>query len=205
MDTQFVQINQGMIRWAMYWAQMSIIENPVPDIYANDSPDSCGRSGVDKSILYRFEGVLGETIYALLYGFKVPERAFGAIDGQDHGRDYSVPGRPDLSVDVKTMKRKSTRFEPYYVFNLENRQVSKTGSLTDFYFCMSLIGNNPYAPECAAIHGYVTPDDVKKYGTFCPAGTYSNNDMGINLKHERDTYEIEIGKLSKPWYSKYLH
>ena len=195
-----INITQEQCETALKLAQHSIKHHPVSDIYKNDGPDSNGVQGEQLSLERRFRGTLGEIIYADYYGFERPKKSFGAVDGQDNGRDFSSPIEPTKSVDVKTMRRTSPVIRPYYVANLENRQVSKKDSLTDLYFVITVVGKTgDFHPKEAILNGYISPNELKEKATFYPAGSQVTNDWGKVINHPRDTYEIEFKYLHEPW------
>lgn len=199
-----IEITEEQCRTALDMADYAVKNHKVTDIFKNDAPNSNGLNGQDRSRERRFVGTLGEIIYADYYGFPRPKKSFGAVDGQDNGRDFSSPIESEKSVDVKTMRRKRVdNLKPYYVANLEDRQLSKENSLTDLYFIITIEGDNSnFNPRKAVLCGYISPSELKKKSTFYPAGSKVQNDWGKIIYHQRDTYEIEFKHLYTPWTGK---
>lgn len=128
-----IAVTQEQKDYARRLVEFSIANHPVTDIFAND-PD-----GKRRQFEFRFTGSLGEVVFADAYRLPRPARSFGAIDGQDFGQDFRLEyGGRAVSIDVKSMHRKSDRFLENYVLNIPGYQLNKDASLTDYYFCISL-------------------------------------------------------------------
>jgi hypothetical protein len=84
---------------------------------------------------WRFDGFLGEVLFADAYGLPRPTECYG-LNGQDGGRDFIVNG---ANVDAKATRRKR---EPYNAKSLSFmpsvRCIDKADSTTQYYFFISL-------------------------------------------------------------------
>lgn len=144
---------------------------------------------------YRTTGTMGEVAFADLYKLPRPKRSFGAIDGQDMGKDFCLNGK---NVDIKTMRRKSENFYENFVLNIPSSQLNKKGSLTDFYCCLSLM--NKDGKWRVAIIGFIDKNKIlsNETGEFYPKGTVRTKNDGNTFKFAEDTYEILFSEITPP-------
>lgn len=147
----------------------------------------------DKTFEYRFTGTLGEIIFADAYNLERPNKSFGAVNGQDFGKDFELKvGGKKSYFDIKTMQRKVNSFYEKYVLNIPSSQLNKEGCLTDAYFNISIcIKDNLIF---ASFIGYVERKDIlnKKIGIFYPANTQRIRANGTSFTFLEDTYEIDF-------------
>ena len=84
---------------------------------------------------WRFDGFLGEVLFADAYGLPRPTECYG-LNGQDEGRDFVLNG---ANIDVKATSR---RKPPYNAKSLSFmpslRCIDNPNSLTNHYFFISL-------------------------------------------------------------------
>ena len=194
------RVTPEQINAARELVEYSLIHHPVTDIYADDKKDTYGLTGVDRAKAYRLTGTLGEILFADVYGLPRPTRSFGAIDGQDHGRDFKLPINDTLvSVDVKTMRRNHASLRSYYVLDLPAYQIQKN-HLTNCYFHITLIADDRLTLEncTAAFVGYIHKNEINTLGEFFPNGSKRPKDSGKPVYFSRDTYEIKLGDLLSP-------
>jgi hypothetical protein len=146
---------------------------------------------------YRFTGVLGEIVFADIYGLPRPTKAFGAVDGQDNGSDFVCVNSDGVSknIDIKTMNREKSDIKKNYVHNISKYQVDKTSSLTDIYFCINI--NMDMEKKCyvASILGYFDKKEIGKVGILYRKGAVRKREDGSFLKFHYDTYEIDYTKI----------
>lgn len=188
-----IKVSDEQKQYARNIVQYSIENHPVTDIFAND-PD-----GKKRQFEFRFTGSLGEVVFADAYQLPRPSRSFGAIDGQDFGQDFQLLYSGKLvSIDVKSMHRKSNKFLENYVLNIPGYQINKDVSLTDFYFCISLhdVGETTFASFLGLI-------DKKKVlrgelGDLFTSGTTRIRQDGTSFRFARDTYEIMFRHILAP-------
>lgn len=194
-------VTDEQISEALRLAKYSIENHPVHDVYANDTADTYGLSAEERSLRYRFTGTLGEILFADVYGQSRPTRAFGAIDGQDHGKDFSLEMAGQIVVlDVKTMNRNNANLYDYYVLDLPVYQMKKKPR-TDRYFHITLIPHDRsdfYKGYDAAFVGSIAKDEIDKYAQFFSAGSLRPNNRKTSVKFSRDTYEVKLSDLISP-------
>lgn len=196
-----IKITEEQCKKAYDLALYAIKYHTVTDIFKNDDKNDTPEERIKKSFERKFIGTLGEILYADYYGFQRPTKAFGAVDGQDFGKDFSSPKEPQKAVDIKTMRRgKVDNIKPNWVANLEKRQLFKNGSLTDNYFIITIDGGNyNWHPKNAVLCGYIPKEELISKAIFYPAGSVVQNDWGKEIRHVRDTYEIQFKHLYEPW------
>jgi hypothetical protein len=89
----------------------------------------------DAAKSWRFDGFLGEVLFADAYQLPRPTECYG-LNGQDEGRDFMLSG---ANIDVKTTSR---RKPPYNAKSLSFmpslRCIDNSNSLTNHYFFISL-------------------------------------------------------------------
>jgi len=84
---------------------------------------------------WRFDGFLGEVLFADAYGLPRPTECYG-LNGQDGGRDFVVNG---ANVDVKATSRKRAPYNAKSLsFMPSLRCIDKADSTTQYYFFISL-------------------------------------------------------------------
>lgn len=194
------RVTPEQLKTARELVEYSLIHHPVTDIYAEDKKDTYGLTGEDRTRIYRLTGTLGEILFADVYGLPRPTRSFGAIDGQDNGKDFKlVLNNTVVSVDVKTMRRNHASLSSYYVLDLPSYQIKKN-ALTDCYFHITLIAEDRLTLEncTAAFVGYIYKNEIDTIGEFFPKGSLRKKDSGKPVLFSRDTYEIKFGDLLSP-------
>lgn len=190
------KVPEGAITYANELVDYSIEHHTVPNIFDNSNPDTYGLSGDARSKEYRFVGTLGEVLFADVYGLERPKRSFGADDGQDYGRDFSVLVDNQLrNIDIKTMHRNGNYIYDSYVLNLTKDQLFKENSLTDYYFHITLVfdKNGDKSDITAYFIGHISKTDAIKYGEFFQAGSKRTNNQGRTFTFNFDTYEVMLG------------
>lgn len=188
-----IEVTEEQKKYAKEIVQYSIENHPVTDIFAND-PD-----GKKRQFEFRYTGSLGEVVFADAYQLTRPTRSFGAVDGQDFGQDFRLPYNGNLvSIDVKSMHRKSNRFLENYVLNIPGYQINKDISLTDFYFCISLHEYN--GKTYASFLGLIDKQKVinGEIGDLFISGTTRIRQDGTTFRFMRDTYEIMFRHILTP-------
>ena len=192
--------SEEQILYTKQLVEYSIENHPITDVYANDRADTYGLSGVMRSQEYRFVGSLGEVLFADVYGLPRPRRSFGAIDGQDYGRDFTLPvNGQSVNVDLKTMHRNFRFPFDYYVLDLPAYQLNKLESQTDCYFHISLSYDRMNPVEFIAYFiGFISKDDIQRYGEWFAAGSLRPNDSGREVLFSRETYEVMFGDFLSP-------
>ena len=143
---------------------------------------------------YRTTGTMGEVAFADIYKLKRPEKSFGASDGQDFGKDFTLNGK---NIDIKTMKRKNENFYKDFVLNITSTQLNKIGSLTDFYCCLSLSKNNKWR---IAVIGLIDKNKIisGEIGKFYPKNSIRTKKDNNTIVFREDTYEIMFSEITPP-------
>ena len=194
------KVTPEQINAALELVEYSLKHHPVTDIYAGDKTDTYGLTGEERAKAYRLTGTLGEILFADVYGLPRPTRSFGAIDGQDNGKDFKLMLADTIvSVDVKTMRRNYSGLRSYYVLDLPAYQIKKN-ALTDCYFHITLIAEDRLTlRNCtAAFVGYIYKSEIDTIGEFYAKGSLRAKDSGKPVLFSRDTYEIKLGDLLSP-------
>ncbi len=194
------KVTEEQILYTKQLVEYSIEHHPVTDVYAYDRADTYGLSGVLRSQEYRFVGSLGEILFADVYGLPRPKRSFGAVDGQDYGKDFVIPiNGKQLNVDLKTMHRNFKNPYDYYVLDLPAYQLEKPESQTQCYFHISVSYDrvNPTLFTAYFI-GFIPKSEVKQYGEWFAAGSLRPNDSGREVLFSRETYEVMFGDFISP-------
>lgn len=188
-----IAVNQEQVAIANQLVEYSIKNHPVEDVFSQDP------QGAKRQREFRFTGTLGELIFADAYKLPRPTRSFGALDGQDYGRDFSLDiNHVSKSLDVKSMRRKHNKFKTNYVLNIPAYQLHKKTSLTDYYFCISLHQNA--SQYVASFLGYISKQEIinETIGVLYYANTERTKDDGTSFIFQRDTYEIDFKDISSP-------
>lgn len=194
-----IDINEEQVNYVNRIVEDSILNHTVTDIFANDP------KGKERQREFRFTGSLGEVVFADTYQLPRPNKSFGASDGQDYGMDFklSVNGN-DISLDVKTMRRKNNIFRENYVLNLPRYQMDKELFITDCYFCISI--HKEHNKYIASFIGYIEKDLIYsgKVGTLYKKGTRRIKDNGGSFIFRRDTYEVDFKDIKSPFINEYI-
>jgi hypothetical protein len=190
-----IRVTQEQIDLAKELVEYSLIHHPISNIWDDNNKS--------KTSKLRFTGTLGEIIFSDLYKLKRPTRSFGAIDGQDYGKDFEINiGNQTMNFDIKTMHRESNRFYKNYVLNIPARNVNRKDSLTDYYYCLSLHEESNYST--ASVLGYVKKDSIRngKVGILYSKGSKRVRSNGTSFTFFEDTYEIIFEDIITPLISK---
>ena len=95
-----IEVSMEQKQYAIKLVDYLIINHQAADIFSNDL------NGKKRQREFRYTGTLGEVAFADAYGLPRPKRSFGAIDGQDFGKDFSININNKLySIDIKSMRR----------------------------------------------------------------------------------------------------
>lgn len=91
-----------------------------------------------------FEGVLGEVLFADLYGYPRPTRAYGVGGTDDGGRDFElIRNNKKVNLDIKlTMRNFGRVLKPFYDFEISYNQF-KCMPLTDVYLFICVTNTLP--------------------------------------------------------------
>ncbi len=184
-----IEVTQEQVDYTNRIVDYSIARHPIQDIFANDP------RGKERQREFRFTGSLGEVVFADTYELKRPERAFGAIDGQDFGEDFILN---DVSYDIKSMRRNNNNFRENYVLNLPKYQMDKNKK-TDSYFCISIHEEKDL--YIASFIGSIEKSLVKNgtVGILYKKGTKRVKDNGDYFTFMRDTYEVDFKDIKTPF------
>lgn len=181
------------IDYARKLVDYSLKKHPVKNIWHTD------KSKEANTAQYRFTGTLGEVLFADAYQLERPERSFGAIDGQDFGRDFTLNiNNQKKTIDVKSMRRKSGRFYSNYVLNIPASQLHKSKGVTQLYFCISLHQFNEQ--WVASFLGTIDKQMIVegKTGILYRAGNIRLRDNNTTFQFLENTYEVEFKDISTP-------
>ncbi len=151
----------------------------------------------------RLTGTLGEVVFADAYNLPRPIRSFGAIDGQDFGRDFILKTKSNIfNIDVKTMLRKTNIFYKNYVLNIPARNIKRTDSITDYYFCINL--HKEKNNIISSFLGLISKKEIKKekIGILYPKGTQRIRADKTSFVFYEDTYEIFFENIDRPFMNK---
>jgi hypothetical protein len=122
------------------------------------------QGGAKNSLKMRFTGLLGEVVFADLFGLPRPAKAYGATDGQDYGSDFCIKG---THIDIKTMRREHGRLKPNFVFNLAPAQVLREDSKTNLYAFVNIYGDIESGTMYAQMAGKMERKTVIGYRDLC--------------------------------------
>ena len=190
-----IKVTDEQIKYAKELVNYSLKHHPISNIW-----DSNKKA---KTSELRLTGSIGEIVFADLYKLNRPTRSFGAIDGQDYGKDFEIVIKENkMNFDVKTMHRKSNIFYKNYVLNIPARNIKRTDSITDYYCCISLHKNGKQT--IASILGYVLKEEIisRKIGILYKKGTKRTRANGTSFTFFEDTYEIFFSDITTPLVSK---
>lgn len=181
------------VQYAEQLVAYSMKHHPVANIWD-------GTAMQKRTFELRFTGSLGEVMFADAYRLPRPQRAFGAIDGQDWGKDFemSLNGQ-NSGFDIKTMRRDSDIFYANYVLNIPYSHLHRPNSLTDYYFHISLHQNSS-KQWIASFVGFVNKTDIKneEIGIFYPKNSERVRKNGTCFRFYTDTYEVDLQDFNSP-------
>lgn len=191
----YVKVTEEQVAYAKQLVEYSLKNHPIPNIWDGTNKEK-------DTIDLRFTGTLGEVVFADVYGLQRPVRSFGAVDGQDLGKDFqlSIHGEPK-NFDIKSMRRNGNTFYADYVLNIPSSQLNKPNSLTDFYFHINIHPKTGVGEEFTATFvGFVSKDEIRNgtVGKFYPAGTWRTRANGTKFRFNEDTYEVDLVDLTTP-------
>ena len=170
----------------------SLQHHPVPNIW--------DKTRQKQTYKLRFTGTLGEIVFADTYQLPRPNKSFGAIDGQDYGKDFEMKNGTQIrNFDIKTMQRKSAVFYENYVLNIPARNILRKDSQTDCYFCMNIHRKNTLI--IASFIGSIDKKDVvaEKIGILYKKGARRIRKDGSYFNFAEDTYEIFFKNIKTPF------
>ena len=197
MNNQFyfsIQVQKEQIQYAMELVEYSLKHHPVSNIWDKNKES--------KTQELRLTGTIGEIVFADIYKLKRPAKSFGAIDGQDYGKDFELTLKENkFNFDVKTMHRKSNIFYKDYVLNIPARNIHRKDSITDFYYCISL--HEKSDNMIASFLGYISKKDILygKIGILYNRGTKRIRADKTSFTFYEDTYEIFFKDINTPFIS----
>ncbi|MGI6589414.1 MAG: hypothetical protein ACOX1V_02000 [Candidatus Iainarchaeum sp.] len=188
-----VPISEEQEKFANKLVDFSINHHKVPNVWDGNITKP------EQTREYRLTGTLGEIIFADAYSLERPTKSFGAIDGQDYGKDFQIEFNGNIiNVDTKTMHRKKGVFYSNYVLNIPSSQLHRKDSITDYYFCISIHQEN----DCkfASFLGLIKKSDVINgiIGKLYTAGTVRIRADKTTFEFFQDTYEIDFKDIISP-------
>jgi hypothetical protein len=186
-----IEVTKEQIDIANELVEYSLKHHPITNIWDSHKKD--------KTKDLRLTGTIGEIVFADLYSLQRPTRSFGAIDGQDYGKDFVIENNDAKMVfDIKTMHRKSNVFYKNFVLNIPSRNIHRGDSITDYYNCISLSENND--KTIASIIGYLKKQDIidNKIGILYKKGTKRIRKDGTSFTFFEDTYEVFFENIKSP-------
>ncbi|MCF6365692.1 MAG: hypothetical protein L3J35_05760 [Bacteroidales bacterium] len=189
-----IKVSKEQIRYANELVEFSLKNHPISNIWDKEKKDDTKKM--------RITGTTGEVIFADTYKLKRPVRSFGAIDGQDFGKDFELSYHNKKYIfDVKTMHRKSNVFFKKYVLNIPARNIHRNDSITDYYFCISL--HEEAKTMFASFLGYVLKKDISKgkIGILYKKGTTRIRADKTSFTFYEDTYEVCFKDIKTPLIS----
>lgn len=189
-----IDVSEEQIAYAQKLVDYSLKHHPVRNIW--------DKVKKDKTADLRMTGTIGEIVFADLYCLNRPERSFGALDGQDYGKDFQlIINNRKMIFDIKSMRRKTNIFYGNYVLNIPARNVKRTDSLTDFYYCISLHEENDKI--IASIIGYLSKKDIldEKIGILYQKGSKRTRADKTHFTFFEDTYEVFFRNIQSPFIS----
>ena len=189
-----ILVTEEQKKYAQELVDYSLKNHPISNIWDSKKKDQTAN--------LRFTGTLGEIVFADTYKLNRPTRSFGAIDGQDFGKDFEIKFKEkSMNFDLKTMHRRSNKFYQNYVLNIPARNIKREDSITDFYFCISLheVDNK----TIASFLGYINKQDIleNKIGILYKKGTVRTRADKTNFEFFEDTYEVFFKNITTPFTS----
>ncbi len=189
-----IEVSKEQLTTAKEIVEYSLKHHPISNIW-----DATAKEKTQK---LRMIGSIGEIIFADIYRLSRPSRSFGAVDGQDYGKDFELKiNDKKLVFDVKTMHRKSNIFYPNYVLNIPARNIQRKDSITDNYFCISLHKENNIL--IASFLGYLSKQDIidGKIGILYKKGSKRIRGDNTSFTFYEDTYEVFFKDIITPFVS----
>lgn len=189
-----IKVKEEQYRYAADLVEYSLLHHPVSNIWDSTKKDQT------KNL--RTTGSTGEVIFADTHKLDRPTRSFGAIDGQDYGKDFELIIRGEkMNFDIKTMHRKSNVFYKNYVLNIPARNINRSDSITDYYYCISL--HTEGKETIASMIGYISKQDVLdgKIGILYKKGSKRIRKDGTDFTFFEDTYEVFFENITSPFVS----
>jgi len=190
-----IPVSEEQVRYAKTLVEYSLKHHPISNIWDTYKKE--------KTEELRFTGSLGEVLFADVYNLERPTRSFGAVDGQDFGKDFQIK-YIDRSVnyDVKTMHRKTGVFYKNYVLNIPARQLHRPDTQTDNYFCISL--HEEKNTPIASFLGFMPKADLlnNKIGILYKKNTVRVRADKTTFRFLNDTYEVDFQDINSPMISK---
>ena len=194
-----VTATKEQIEYTSELVEYSIKNHVVSNIWDIDA------SKKERTPFLRFIGSLGETVFADAYNLPRHAKSFGATDGQDYGNDFKVAiDNVEYTIDLKSMHRKNDVFHGYYVLNIPSRQLHKSDSITDLYYCVSIhFADQEYK---VSFLGSIRKKDILdgKIGKLYTSGTDRIRADHTTFKFISDTYEVEFKDFIKPSISEHM-
>lgn len=150
----------------------------------------------------RMTGSIGEVMFAWFYGKECPVRAYGAVDGQDYGKDFNhIIDSTIANIDVKSQRRTVPYLDDYYACNISTEQLSRQ-NLTTHYYSMSIYHTGSYL-EGEDVHAYFTgfisksiiTDKNNGIGEFFPPNTKMKNGSKKGADFDDEHYECGLKHL----------
>ncbi len=190
-----IAVTNEQEKLAQKLVEYSLKHHPIPNIWDTQKKN--------KTAELRLTGTLGEIIFADVYQLPRPTRSFGALDGQDFGKDFTYNhGNEIMIIDVKTMRRKNNKFYKNYVLNIPARNLRRKDSLTDYYYCISL--HKTTEKTIASLIGYISKQEILKghKGILYHKNTWRTRRDHTGFKFFEDTYEIKFEDLHMPILTK---
>lgn len=189
-----IEVTNEQIKYAKSLVDYSLKNHPIPNIWDKHKKE--------KTKTLRTTGSIGEVVFADTYKLDRPIRSFGAIDGQDYGKDFELQiNSTIMNFDVKTMHRKSNIFYKNYVLNIPARNIKRNDSITDYYYCISLHNSNN--KTIASFIGYINKQDIidEKFGILYPKGEKRIRKDKTYFTFFEDTYEVYFKNIKSPLIS----
>jgi len=147
-----------------------------------------------KTYHYRLTGTLGEVIFADLYDLPRPKLAFGAVGGQDFGRDFVLAG--GRNIDVKTSMQRTPTLKDEHGVLIKKMQINDVKNQTDIYYFLRLyaVGWDLF---CMAF-GTLLASDVKagRVGKLKLNGEITQRGNGAVWVNDNDCFDIKISELT---------
>lgn len=194
-----INVSTQQVNHANLLVDYSLKHHPISNIWDNNADKRL------KTRDYRFTGSLGEVLFADAYQLPRKTQAYGAIDGQDLGKDFQLSiDNQTKNIDTKAMQRKNGLLRANYVLNIPASQLHKPNSLTDVYYCLS---THPQEQLwIASFVGYVDKTDILagKIGIFYAKGTTRTRANNTDFVFNEDTYEIDFKDLNPPLITPYI-
>jgi hypothetical protein len=187
-----IPVCKEQIDYAKQLVNFSLENHPISNIWDSKKKDDTPK--------LRLTGTLGEIIFADTYKLERPVKSFGAVDGQDFGKDFEMNiNKKQMNFDIKTMRRKSDVFYENYVLNIPARNLNQNNNLTDCYFCISI--HEKKNVFFASLLGYIFKQDIlnSKCGILYKKGSSRKRADKSSFEFYEDTYEIDFKDIRSPF------